>query len=281
MTPLLEGVVWPHVRRLNLDENAISEWSELERLERWPSLESLHVSSNSLRSIRPPTDTSCWPKLRTLLLAGNALDEWSSVDALDQFPCLQETRLTGNPVIEQNPGTRHEVIARMSRLTMLNGAMVGRQERWNAEVRYLRRVLDESRAGSSAAAQPAAPPHHPRMAQLLTLFGDLAPGVAPAGGNAPVGGSCLADDMLRLNLTCVAASAGERAPVTKRVPRTTSVATLKQLCDRLFRVPATSMALYVRRPGAPVPEALDEEQRDLHWLGVNDGDTILCDSSKD
>ena len=96
-----------------------------------------------------------------------------------------------------------------------------------------------------------------------------------------VGGACLADDMLRLTLTCVAASAGERAPVTKQLPRTTTVATLKQLCDRLFRVPATSMALYVRRAGAPVPEALTEEQRDLYWLGVNSGDGILIDTIKD
>ena len=85
--------------------------------------------------------------------------------------------------------------------------------------------------------------------------------------------------MLSLTLTCVAASAGERAPASKRVPRTLTVARLKQLCDRLFRVPAARMALFVRRPGAPMPEPLTEEQRDLYWLGVNDGDTILVDDA--
>ena len=86
--------------------------------------------------------------------------------------------------------------------------------------------------------------------------------------------------MLTLTLTCVAAGAGERAPVSKRLPRTTTVAALKQLCHRLFRVPAQRMALFVRRPGAPLPEALAEEQRDLHWLGVADGDAILVDQTE-
>jgi hypothetical protein len=94
-----------------------------------------------------------------------------------------------------------------------------------------------------------------------------------------VGGACLADDMLSLTLTCVAASAGERLPATKRMPRTLTVARLKQLCERLFRVPAARMVLFVRRPGAPMPEALTEEQRDLYWLGIGDGDTILVDDA--
>ena len=285
------GVTWPTVRVVNLDGNALADWSEVEHLARWPALEALHLSGNQLACVIPPADATCWAKLRTLLLAGNALDRWSSVDALDLFPSLQETRVTGNPLVELHPSTRHEVVARISRLTMLNGAVVGRQERWNAEVRYLRRALDESRAESGASGASVddtvvdvsgdAAARHPRLAQLLTLFGNLAPGAAPRGAAAAVGGACLADDMLRLTLTCVAASAGERAPVTKQLPRTTTVATLKQLCDRLFRVPATSMALYVRRAGAPVPEALTEEQRDLYWLGVNSGDGILIDSIKD
>ena len=283
--------MWPTVRVVNLDGNSLADWSQVEHLAQWPALEALHLSGNQLTRVLPPGDATCWSKLRTLLLAGNALDSWSSVDALDQFNNLQETRLTGNPVIELHPSTRHEVVARISRLTMLNGAVVGRQERWNAEVRYLRRALDESRAESSASGGTPvddvvevsgdAAARHPRLAQLLTLFGNLAPGAAPRGAAAAVGGACLADDMLRLTLTCVAASAGERAPVTKQLPRTTTVATLKQLCDRLFRVPATSMALYVRRAGVPVPEALTEEQRDLYWLGINSGDAILIDSTKD
>ncbi len=94
-----------------------------------------------------------------------------------------------------------------------------------------------------------------------------------------MGGACLADDMLTLTLSCVAAGVAERPPVVKKLPCTATLSSLKQVCDRLFRVPAARMALFVRRPGAPLPEALTDEQRDLYWLGVSDGDTILVDQT--
>ena len=90
----------------------------------------------------------------------------SSVDALDGYPALIETRLTGNPVVEVNPHTRHEVVARVQRLSMLNGSLIGRAERRDAEIRYLRRALDEA-GGASGAADAAVTMRHPRIAQLL------------------------------------------------------------------------------------------------------------------
>ena len=103
-----------------------------------------------------------------------------SVDALDAFPCLAETRLTATPLVDLNPQTRHEVVARVSRLTMLNGSLVGRAERRDAEIRYLRRALDEA---AGAADAPAAT-RHPRMTQLLVRR-PCAPPALPALADAP------------------------------------------------------------------------------------------------
>ena len=93
----------------------------------------------------------------------------SSVDALDKYPVLIETRLSGNPVVEVNPHTRHEVVARVQRLTMLNGSLIGRAERRDAEIRYLRRALDEA-GGASCAADAVVTTRHPRIAELLVRF---------------------------------------------------------------------------------------------------------------
>jgi len=90
----------------------------------------------------------------------------SSVDALDRYPALIETRLSGNPVVEVNPHTRHEVVARVQGLTMLNGSLIGRAERRDAEIRYLRRALDEA-GGAAGAADATVTSRHPRIAQLL------------------------------------------------------------------------------------------------------------------
>ena len=79
-------------------------------------------------------------RLRALLLADNAIDNWDSVDALNDFPSVAEVRLTGNPVTE-SAATRHEIVARVARLSQLNGSLIADQERKDAEIRYLRRVL--------------------------------------------------------------------------------------------------------------------------------------------
>ena len=98
------------------------------------------------------------------------------------------------------------------------------------------------------------------------------------GGLPAAAGVRLSDDMLSLPLRCVAATAGGTAEVVKRLPRTTTVASLSQLCGRLFRLPAARLTLALLRPGAP-PTALAEPQRDLHWLGAEAGDVILVDVS--
>ena len=149
-------------------------------------LEQLHLSGNQLTLVEPPPDDTAFPLLRTLLLAGNKIADWceqsvadakcvafdtfrprrSSVDALDKYPALIETRLSGNPVVEVNPHTRHEVVARVQGLTMLNGSLIGRAERRDAEIRYLRRALDEA-GGAAGAADATVTTRHPRIAQLL------------------------------------------------------------------------------------------------------------------
>ena len=129
---------------LNLEGNCLAEWSEVETLATLPSLARLHLGGNRLRRVRYPSrggdGAAPFASLRGLFLADNAIDEWESIDSLDDFPSLAEVRLTGNPVT-QSAATRHEIVARVSRLSQLNGSLIADQERKDAEIRYLRRVL--------------------------------------------------------------------------------------------------------------------------------------------
>jgi hypothetical protein len=141
--------------------------------------------------VAPPADAAAFARLRTLLLANNRLADWcapppapwqpraavggadarlhrASVDALDGFPALLETRLSGNPLVEAAPHTRHEVVARVRSLSLLNGSLVGHAERRDAEIRYLRRALDEAGGAAGVQAAPAAAAaRHPRIEQLM------------------------------------------------------------------------------------------------------------------
>ena len=82
------------------------------------------------------------------------------------------------------------------------------------------------------------------------------------------------EDMLQLTLVCVAASAGERAPQTKRGrPMSITVGKLKLLCEKLFKVRAGAQRLFYKEPFQGMPELWSRTLR--HRLpGVRDGASI-------
>ena len=278
---------------LNLERNAMEEWSEVEKLASLPSLERLHLGGNKLRRVRYPAHVAKpegpvpFERLRALLLADNAIDDWDSVDALNDFPSVAEVRLTGNPVTE-SAATRHEIVARVARLSQLNGSLIADQERKDAEIRYLRRVLGlvKSAEGAAAAGGEAegaaarAPQRgteavqamHPRLKALVDSYGELSTHAAKGPGTGKMG-----EDMLELTLVCVAASAGERAPQKKKVPMTITVGKLKLLCEKLFKVKVDAQQLYYKEPFMGMPELLEPDDYDISYLGVRDGSSILVE----
>ena len=278
---------------LNLERNAMEEWSEVEKLASLPSLERLHLGGNKLRRVRYPAHVAKpegpvpFERLRALLLADNAIDDWDSVDALNDFPSVAEVRLTGNPVTE-SAATRHEIVARVARLSQLNGSLIADQERKDAEIRYLRRVLGlvKSAEGAAAAGGEAegaaarAPQRgteavqamHPRLKALVDSYGELSTHAAKGPGTGKMG-----EDMLELTLVCVAASAGEKAPQKKKVPMTITVGKLKLLCEKLFKVKVDAQQLYYKEPFMGMPELLEPDDYDISYLGVRDGSSILVE----
>jgi len=293
----LEGL--EGLEALNLEGNCLAEWSEVETLATLPSLARLHLGGNRLRRVRYPSrggdGAAPFASLRGLFLADNAIDEWESIDSLDDFPSLAEVRLTGNPVT-QSAATRHEIVARVSRLSQLNGSLIADQERKDAEIRYLRRVLglvktadaetnatnvDESPknptfAGRLQTGSEAVAANHPRLEALLGSYGELSAHVARAKGDGSMG-----DDMISVTLVCVAASAGEKKPLTRKIPGSTTVGKLKLLCEKLFKVRANAQRLFHEEPGAPIPEKLEPDDYDVAYLGVRDGARVLVEEGAD
>ena len=287
----LDASAFVGLKAMNFENNVLTDWSEIEKLAFLPGLERLHLGGNEITRIAYPDrdatagDAVPFESLFGLFIADNKIGDWDSVDALNDFPSLSEVRLSGNPVTS-SAATRHEIVARVAKLSQLNGSLIADQERKDAEIRYLRRVLGLVKTaagptdGGAAEPETRAPQRgseavraiHPRLEALLGSYGELSTHVTKTGGTGKMG-----EDMLELTLTCVAASAGERAPCVKKVPSSITVGKLKLLCEKLFKVKADAQQLFYKEPFMGMPELLSPDDYDITYLGVKDGSKILIE----
>ncbi|PON49535.1 Ubiquitin-related domain containing protein, partial [Parasponia andersonii] len=97
----------------------------------------------------------------------------------------------------------------------------------------------------------------------------------PSSGAA--GPQKMSSGLLSITLKCVGASIGEKPPLTKKLPGTTTVGKLKILCDSFFKFKSVKLKLFLQEEGSPLPILLDGEMASLMDLGVGNESTILVD----
>uniref|UniRef100_A0A7N0U8T7 CAP-Gly domain-containing protein n=1 Tax=Kalanchoe fedtschenkoi TaxID=63787 RepID=A0A7N0U8T7_KALFE len=220
------------LRLLNLEDNLFEDWAEISKLSQLRSLEQLQLNNNNLKDIAYPdhdimrTPLSGQEQLKQgdkpfqhlccLLLGGNNINDISAVDSLNYFPNLVDIRLSDNPVADPGKGgvPRFVLIARLAKVQMLNGSEVSPRERKESEIRYIRLVM--SKSSNLKEIQQM----HPRFAELKVHHGieDERPSSTGAAGPQK-----MASGLLSVTLKCVGASIGEKPPLTKKLPATTTV----------------------------------------------------------
>lgn len=109
---------------LDLEDNKLESWDEVEKLSQLPNLARLNLSRNSLSVVRSPVEplnsgSSFFPSLVNLSLARCKIEDVESVDALHRFPRLKEVRLNHNPVTETKC-PRYEVMSGASYMVKQN-----------------------------------------------------------------------------------------------------------------------------------------------------------------
>ncbi|KAH6775182.1 tubulin folding cofactor E / Pfifferling [Perilla frutescens var. hirtella] len=288
ITPVSSAVVqgFDTLRLLNLDGNCISAWDEIIKLSQLHSLEQLFLNNNNLnhiwypdcgkldepynecgsqeRSIRP------FKSLRSLSLGGNNIEDLESIDALNFFPNLMDIRLSGNPVadIGKVGVPRFVFIARIAKVEMLNGSEVGPRERKDSEIRYVRLVMSKSNGDPEETRKL-----HPRFDELKKIHGidDERPSTGASGPQN------LASGLISITLKCVGPSIGEKPPLVKKLPATTTVGKLKNLCVSFFKLKSIKPILFLKEEGSPLPMLLEDDMATLVELGVGNESTILVD----
>ncbi len=137
-------VCHPTLTRLQLQCNALREWSEVLKLSSaFPLLHTLIASDNPLTVITPSSG-HVFPDLEVLSLNSTLLADWSSFEHLAQLSNLRELSMLRVPVVEavnEERMRRLGIIARMPRLKKLNKSCIHGTERDEAE-RWLLREFE-------------------------------------------------------------------------------------------------------------------------------------------
>ena len=267
---------------LDLEDNKLSSWLDISAtLQHIPKLNSLLLSGNLLTEVHAPSEQS-FSTLEHLMLGNNRLNDWHVADSLDQFPSLIDVRLSDNPItaLRQNglsqagvdgADARYEVIARISKLKILNGGVVSPGERWDAELAYLRRVTDEltaveasssSSSGESVAtAKEAVLRVHLKYNMLVVKYGELTSSQTVA-----TKGTTMNSTMVELVFV-----AGKKQ-IKKKVPGTLTIGKLKTLVERVLRVKLRHQALVLVNPSGSIREDVTQHDgKEIRFFEIGDG----------
>ncbi|OAE19058.1 hypothetical protein AXG93_2839s1540 [Marchantia polymorpha subsp. ruderalis] len=274
------------LRLLNLEDNNIVDWAEILKLSKLKSLEHLNLNSNGLEEVLYPVlDPSFeedkeakksipFQNLRCLLLGGFA-NQSLVVDHCLVGAGEHDVRLSENPLVDGAGvnASRFLLVARIGNITSLNGSEVKARERKDAEIRYVRYVLNSVLGQIDDSVLKK----HPRFLELKAKH-DIPMESAQSG--AALASHKMSASFLSVTIMCVSLSVGEKAPVTRKLPSSTTVGKLKQICEGLFKVKAANQCLYVKDEDTPLPVALDNDLESIHDLGLGQDSVILVDEAK-
>uniref|UniRef100_A0A673MIG0 Tubulin-specific chaperone E n=1 Tax=Sinocyclocheilus rhinocerous TaxID=307959 RepID=A0A673MIG0_9TELE len=246
---------------LDLSNNHIVQETVLD-ISHLPCLEKLNLSSSGLSVIQfsdasAGNKTALFPALKTLLLDDNNISEWRVVNELEKLPSLLHLSCRRNPLLQREKNletARQIIIARLSRLELLDMRQVLSDERRGAELDYCKMFgLDCE---------------HPRFLALLQKYG--APDEGELKEQKPF---ALKNQLLSTNLP----SSHQYRPL-KPSPyeRSMIVQKVKGLLHRLLKLPGVELKLsYTCSKMSGREIEIDNDLKPLEFYSVEDGDRIL------
>ncbi|KAH8928176.1 RNI-like protein [Atractiella rhizophila] len=272
LLPLCEEGIFPSMRSLNIEGNAITSWEEVVvSLGRLPLLERLILSFNPISSINfgPPTDSASplpFSNLKTLALNDCPLTMWSSIDALASISSLRNLSLGHSALPEASDRDfRAFVIARLPSLNSLDHSTISPRERRDSEIFYLGRIEQELAHGSTQVEE-----RHPLFKSLVETYGLSDKSDAPKKDG-------IKSKLLDLTLIT---PRGERIPLSL-VP-TTPVRLLRMRVAKLLKSPIPKnkgwkLVAMLRAQGGEevIKSVMEDEAREITWYGVEGGEELL------
>ncbi|CAL1527789.1 unnamed protein product, partial [Lymnaea stagnalis] len=233
--------VLKRLRTLNLMTNKLSDWEEVLKLGSLPSLETLIISENEIKTIyfpdcSPTEKTSVFKKLKSLIVKRNAILEWSSINELNKLQKLEELQIAENPILRtfNTETVRQLFIAKIGGLKLFSRTPISFEERKGSEIDYLKRFGTEWKlAGGNCDKSKNNPSNefivnHPRYQVIADKWG------APEDSELGEKSTALKDSLLSIKIFCP--KHPEKGTLDKKLPGTMSIQKLKTLIQRLYKI---------------------------------------------
>ncbi|CAG0887984.1 unnamed protein product [Darwinula stevensoni] len=255
--------LFPHLEDLNLEGNELKDEHLFARLGGLERLTSLNLSRTQIQDL--PIAPPMFQSLKFLCLAKNNISTWESIDKLCELKNLESLVFYGNPVcqLQSEENTRQEIIARISSLTSLNRSEIPKKERAGAEIDYLKRYGKLWFGDREHLLRL-----HPTYRRLVEAYGP------PEESELSSRQHRVRDTLVTLRI--VTPLHPPDRPVTKRVPVTMTVQSLRNLVGRLVRRPAYALTLVLQSSHNPnVKEKLDKDQEELDFYSVESDDFLI------
>jgi len=266
------------LRILDVSYCKINDWSQIQFFGKLSALKELIMDGNGVANVQIPLPDT-FTDLQRLSLGATSISAWSDIDKLKAFPALHVLRISQIPLFTGKGASevRPCVIGRVTRLSMLNGSVIGARERRDAEKIYLRTIFSEkavlkATGGDESEFDSLLTVAHPRYHELKALYeAEMVPAAKSSGEKTN-----LAAEMISITLhNMIIAASGPSEPVTKKLPASLLVGKLRILIKQVFGVDPQSQHLALRIYKDSIPNELDDDQSSLQYYGAIDGADIF------
>lgn len=258
--------VLKNLQTINLEGNHISSWQLVLKLSSIPKLRKLILNNNKIDAVEIPSGMKIFESLESLSLSENVVTEWTSVNEISKLANLSEFRFKSNPVCKDITSftLRHELIARLKNINLMNGSKVNDLERRNSELYYIKKYSTEYFHAISNNLNQDFENNHPRYLEFVKIHGPP---------QTTEKAKSLKDNLLLLSIKCP--DCEDKKPVEKKVPGTMTIQQLKGIIQRLFKVANSKQNLSYIDTKNNREIALDDNMKQLTYYSVESGDTIL------
>jgi hypothetical protein len=134
--------VWRHLKFINLEENNIDDWEEIQGFRKLEKIKKLGLGINQIKHInfRPG-----FPELYAVDIYQNLIDNWESMDQLNEYKQIKRLRISDNPLTsgENKEKARQQIIARIKYLNFYNNSPIGDREKLDSELYYIKQCYRE------------------------------------------------------------------------------------------------------------------------------------------